>query len=691
MRQTLNRPSASPGRVFPQVEHFLSAGTPSGGAATPSADAAVAGGLLALGRAGDGLVGRAMPWAAGAKARVGAILVAHRRGLGAEAAGRWRRADFFWQRTRDAVRRVAGNRAAWAAVAKAVGAPGAKVLDDADRLRQRVVDEVLIDTHLALYNGYRTAADGKGGKGAAGLGGRAGLDRALAHVRYAAALVPYSSWPAAEAAAVLGMPLLESAESHEQAGRWAEAEAAAEEALALHPSNVAAQDRVVRIRFRAALAGLGNSTAEHVNRAEAVALGSHLDKLDRFRRRFPDNRDVYDALANCTGSGDHPGERRGTVRRTGQCRNRAGRPAVVGRGPKGPGPGRGADREATGERRGDGGATPAAAERHPHPRGAAAPAGGPAWDRTGGAVPVLDGGGGVDAGGGIGAEQGHLAGRRPAGPGRPLGRAGGRARGRPGGRLHPPARLRRQHPPGAGRGRRRPPGPANPRRGGPVPPVPPPAAVRQAGGSDDGRRARRRHRSGAAAVGGPPQVWTAFAPRRRGDHVPFTYWALSRRNPWLKLQMAAAVGMVLWAGVATIHEGAVRRARGEAYAAIVNAAGRGDDAGIRAARDRFVAAKPRAADDREAVVNRLYDLSRSRERAAAYDRLRDAVRRRDDPAALAAAEAFLAAPYFNAATPADPREPGVREAYQAAFARWFVRLDDPAAPTSSPGSRGTTS
>ena len=175
-------------------------------------------------------------------------------------------------------------------------------------------------------------------------------------------------------------------------------------------------------------------------------------------------------------------------------------------------------------------------------------------------------------------------------------------------------------------------------------------------------------------------MWTAFAPRRRGDHVPFTYWALSRRNPWLKLQMAGGR-----------RHGPMGRGGDDTRGGGPAGAGRGVRRHRQRRRPRGRCRHPgrpgpvrgrqaAAADDREAVVNRLYDLSRSRERAAAYDRLRDAVRRRDDPAALAAAEAFLAAPYFNAATPADPREPGVREAYQAAFARWFVRLDDPAAP-----------
>lgn len=79
----------------------------------------------------------------------------------AELAGRWAEADFFWNLVYDQFNEVASDNYFWRELAETCATGGSARLPS--DLRDRFVNEVLIDTHCALYNGYAMQEAASGG------------------------------------------------------------------------------------------------------------------------------------------------------------------------------------------------------------------------------------------------------------------------------------------------------------------------------------------------------------------------------------------------------------------------------------------------------------------------------------------------------------------------------------------------
>src|ERR1700741_919774 len=88
-------------------------------------------------------------------------LFLHRNAFELEWAGNFPRADFFWQELDAELTRLFKNDATWRSLAESLASeqPGLEVLSDPANIRARFIEELLIDTHAAFFNGYATKTE----------------------------------------------------------------------------------------------------------------------------------------------------------------------------------------------------------------------------------------------------------------------------------------------------------------------------------------------------------------------------------------------------------------------------------------------------------------------------------------------------------------------------------------------------
>jgi len=134
-------------------------------------------------------------WKLDSLGQIGRLLQQHKLAMEAELAAQWQKADFFWTQVQIEVKRLSRRHNVWQALALAMSGdePGVVVMGDRFRLRQRLVDELLIDTHFAFYNGL------------AGRGEKLSFkDRAFVHIDYIMKLFDLSDLPEDQLLSVLG-------------------------------------------------------------------------------------------------------------------------------------------------------------------------------------------------------------------------------------------------------------------------------------------------------------------------------------------------------------------------------------------------------------------------------------------------------------------------------------------------------
>jgi tetratricopeptide (TPR) repeat protein len=204
----------------------------------------------------------------------------------AELEGLWQRADFFFNEAAADFGRLSRDTSAWVPVAGGLEEPTAELTKHPEKLRECLVDEHFIDTHIALFNGYAAEQET--------------LDagnRAFTHLARLQALLPASSLSPAQHHALLQPPLERLAAAHESAKQWDGAIEAIETLVALAPEEVGHQDRLIDLVFAKALTNIKASDNETVNRQQADMLRRGIGDLEKLRSRFADNAKVYENLA----------------------------------------------------------------------------------------------------------------------------------------------------------------------------------------------------------------------------------------------------------------------------------------------------------------------------------------------------------------------------------------------------------
>jgi hypothetical protein len=147
------RKESSAERIFPPITPSLYQSSASESKLTVAQSAAVK--MLATAGEKLSLWQKYLGWGQDTSARLSHLLLTHRTAFQLEQAGQWRRADFFWQRLYAKLASTFQSDEDWQSLAASLAAqnPELEILADPLKLQASLIEELLIDTHAAFYNG----------------------------------------------------------------------------------------------------------------------------------------------------------------------------------------------------------------------------------------------------------------------------------------------------------------------------------------------------------------------------------------------------------------------------------------------------------------------------------------------------------------------------------------------------------
>lgn len=278
----LARPNPPP-RVFPEVDQiFLKPQVEA-----LSGDALAAAKLLQTASQASSFTKRLLPILNNPSEQLSALLELYRRATSAESANQGPRASAYWD---EAALQLEGLFSAprqrfWRALHKQISTEGLEVLSTPEELRQRFVEEVLVDLHCAYFNGRLR-------EGAA----PPATDRVWLHVDIINLFVANEELDQTRLKLLTDALRNISLEAYESAEEWVACRRLLEQALERAPRREDLVERLAVVSLKAALEGLGSSESEYLNRREAEGLDRDISRLERWRRKYPDELALYEIM-----------------------------------------------------------------------------------------------------------------------------------------------------------------------------------------------------------------------------------------------------------------------------------------------------------------------------------------------------------------------------------------------------------
>ena len=283
MDEMIARPDGPTQRFFPPISPNLYDLAEEPADLTP--DQQVARNLLALGKKDFSRWERFFGWKLDPQGQIGRLFLHHRMALEAELSGCWRRAHLFWDYVHIELKKLQKDDAVWEGLVAVTKQPGVTILGEPVALRQRLVDEVFIDTHCALYNG-RIQPDEQ----------LSPDDRAFAHLAYLENLLEFSGISLDDKIALLGPAKETQIRVFEESGKWEQAIQVCASLASKFPEWERYQNKLAELVFSKTLAELTNGESEPENLEDAKRLERGVQRLENFRLDYPYNVKVFELL-----------------------------------------------------------------------------------------------------------------------------------------------------------------------------------------------------------------------------------------------------------------------------------------------------------------------------------------------------------------------------------------------------------
>jgi tetratricopeptide (TPR) repeat protein len=284
MDEMIARPDGTTHRLFPPISPNLYDLTEEPGDLTP--DQQVARNLLALAKKDLSRWERYLGWKLDPRGQIGRLCQHHRMALEAELSGCERRAHLLWGFVHTQLKKLLKDKAVWEGLAAVTKQPEVKVSADPVALRQRLVDEIFIDTHCALYNGRIQPEE------PLSLG-----NRAFVHLAYIENLLEFSALSLNDQLTLLAPAKDTQIRLYEELEQWERAIQVSAGVARKFPDWEPYQNRLASLVFSETLGNLTNGESEQKNLADAKKLEQGIQRLEEFRRDYPYNIIIFDVLA----------------------------------------------------------------------------------------------------------------------------------------------------------------------------------------------------------------------------------------------------------------------------------------------------------------------------------------------------------------------------------------------------------
>jgi tetratricopeptide (TPR) repeat protein len=216
------------------------------------------------------------------------LLMLHQHAFEAEIAGRTARADFFWRELYRYGKRCWEDRTVWETITAVASTRAAVSVTDPLEIRQRVVNDIFIDTHCAFYNGRVRDTQAL-----------EPTDRAFVHADYIATLADLAGISADARCSLLIPPAKLRIDFYKTANRWEEAIRVCNDLLTQFPQSQDLQDELVELYVAAALVACRNGQSQEDNMSDAGRIETAIGYLEALRNRCPFNSKIYVMLAQC--------------------------------------------------------------------------------------------------------------------------------------------------------------------------------------------------------------------------------------------------------------------------------------------------------------------------------------------------------------------------------------------------------
>ena len=233
------------------------------------------------------------------KEHLARFLIQHRLAFEAELAAKWQRADFYWQQVQNQLKSLVKQDSLWQALAKEIkhDYPESESLKDLVLLRQRLVEELLIDTHCGFFNGLNQADTTERGD-KSNVQKATFCDRSFAHISFIEALLPHSSLENEAWLSLLASPWQQQI-NHARANKtWRDAIRVCRHRLKFFPNSVPYQTELADVQAEEVLAGLQNGILQKHYLANANHLAQGIGKFEILAKTYPHNLVIYDYLGN---------------------------------------------------------------------------------------------------------------------------------------------------------------------------------------------------------------------------------------------------------------------------------------------------------------------------------------------------------------------------------------------------------
>ena len=285
-QQVMVSPDRPSHRIFPPIQSDIYTKSNDWNTLTP--DQRVAQKILALANQDFTRWERLVGWQLDAPGQIGRLLLQHRLAMEAELAAQWQRADFFWNQVHIEIKALSTKDDIWQSLVSVVAdEPGVEVMDDPVQLRQRLVDELLIDTHSAFYNGLAQQVEKLSLK-----------DRAFVHLNYIQQLLELSALSGDSLLSVLGEPWEKWITLSKEAGKWKQAIQFCTSRLKYFPDAIDYQNELAEVHFTATLAKLGKGKSEAQHLKDGKRLQNGINQLEKLSQDYPYNLRLFELLGH---------------------------------------------------------------------------------------------------------------------------------------------------------------------------------------------------------------------------------------------------------------------------------------------------------------------------------------------------------------------------------------------------------
>ena len=212
----------------------------------------------------------------------------YRLGIEAELAGKWDRANTFWDLAFEQAELLLHNNAAWQAfMGNEDDQLCAEVRGQPEKIRQKFIEEIFIDTHCAFYNGYIQQ----------GVVQKAD-SRAFVHWEWILKWLRFVDLPADQLQGLLEPAALKWINLCETEGKWTLALRICEDAIEFLPDQRGLYERNVYLIFVEALSQSKLTQAAKNFTQRAKSLEEAITRLEDFRQETPDLLMLYVYIAN---------------------------------------------------------------------------------------------------------------------------------------------------------------------------------------------------------------------------------------------------------------------------------------------------------------------------------------------------------------------------------------------------------